>query len=43
MAMPETAPEVGIPASIMAREDPHTVAMEEEPLDSRMSETTRTV
>ena len=43
IAMPETAPEVGTPASIIARDAPHTVAMEEDPLDSRTSETTRTV
>ena len=41
--MPETAPEVGTPASIIARDAPQTVAMEEDPLDSRTSETTRTV
>src|SRR3990172_2015264 len=35
IAMPETAPEVGIPASIIARDEPHTVAIEEDPLDSR--------
>ena len=41
MATPATAPAVGTPASIMESEAPHTVAMEEEPLDSRMSLTTR--
>jgi len=43
MAMPATAAGRGTPASISAIDAPHTVAMEDEPLDSRMSETTRIV
>ena len=43
MAMPATGALMGTPASINARQPPQTVAIEEEPLDSRMSETTRTV
>src|SRR5262249_62087708 len=33
----------GTPASIRAIEAPHTVAIDDEPFDSRISETTRTV
>ena len=43
MAMPETGRIRGTPASIMAREEPQTVAMEDEPLDSVISETRRMV
>src|SRR5580704_8691032 len=42
MAMPAQADLSGTPASIKAREPPQTVAMEEEPFDSSMSETQRT-
>jgi len=41
--MPATALFSGAPASIMAIEAPHTEAIDDEPLDSRMSETTRIV
>ena len=41
MATPETGAEIGTPASIRARQLPHVEAMEEEPLDSSTSETTR--
>ena len=41
--MPATGDASGTPASIRAMEAPHTVAMDDEPLDSRISETTRTV
>ena len=41
--MPETGRVIGTPASIMASEEPHTVAMEDEPLDSVISETRRSV
>ena len=41
--MPATGRLIGTPASIMASDDPQTVAMEEEPFDSVISETTRTV
>ena len=34
---------IGTPASISDSDDPHTLAIEDEPLDSRMSETTRIV
>ena len=40
--MPATGAFSGTPASIMASEEPHTEAIEEEPLDSVISETTRT-
>ena len=43
MATPETGALMGTPASISARLAPQTVAMEEEPLDSSTSETTRRV
>ena len=33
----------GTPASIMASEPPHTVAIDDDPLDSVISATTRTV
>ena len=38
---PATGDLMGTPASIMARLLPHTLAMELEPLDSVISETTR--
>src|SRR5207245_4019679 len=41
MAIPAHGDLSGTPASIMAREPPQTVAIEEEPLDSRMSLTRR--
>ena len=41
--MPATADEIGTPASIMAIEPPHTDAIDEEPFDSRMSDTMRMV
>ena len=43
IATPATGAAIGTPASMSARVPPHTVAIEEEPLDSRMSETTRSV
>ncbi len=43
MAIPPTAAEIGTPESNKAKLPPHTDAIEEEPLDSRISETTRIV
>ena len=43
MAMPAVGRFSGTPASISASEEPHTVAIEDEPFDSVISETTRTV
>ena len=43
MAIPETGLLILIPASINASVPAQTVAIEEEPLDSRISETTRIV
>ena len=43
MAIPATGRLIGTPASIMASDEPQTVAMDEEPFDSVISETTRTV
>ena len=43
MATPATGALMGMPASMRERQPPHTAAMEEEPLDSTVSETTRTV
>ena len=43
MAMPATGSAIGTPASISASIPPHTLAMELEPFDSRMSLTTRSV
>ena len=43
MAMPATGCFSGTPASISASEAPQTVAIEEEPLDSVISETRRMV
>ena len=39
--MPATEDFSGMPASISARLAPHTEAIDEEPFDSRMSETMR--
>src|ERR1044072_4015532 len=41
MAMPATGRFSGTPASISDSEEPQTEAIDEEPLDSRMSDTTR--
>ena len=41
MAIPETGAEMGTPASISAKVEPQVEAMELDPLDSRISETTR--
>ena len=41
--MPATGRLIGTPASISDSEEPHTEAIDEEPLDSRMSDTTRIV
>ena len=41
--MPATGRLIGTPASISASEEPQTDAIDEEPLDSVISETTRTV
>ena len=43
MAMPATGLASGTPASISASEVPQTVAIDDEPLDSVISETTRSV
>ena len=43
MATPAQGAFIGTPASIRASEPPQTVAIDEEPLDSRISETTRRV
>ena len=43
MATPATGAASGTPASSIARVPPHTDAMEEEPLDSVMVDSTRTV
>ena len=43
IATPATGARSGTPASIMASEPPQTDAIDEEPLDSRMSETMRIV
>ena len=43
MAMPAVGRRSGTPASISASDVPHTVAMEDEPFDSVISETTRIV
>ena len=39
IAIPATGALMGMPASIMDSEPPHTEAIEEEPFDSRISET----
>ena len=41
MAMPETGALMGTPASMSASVEPHVDAIEEEPFDSMISETTR--
>ncbi|MNY25621.1 hypothetical protein D3C86_1594170 [compost metagenome] len=43
MAIPATGFASGTPASISASEVPQTVAIDEEPLDSVISDTTRSV
>ena len=43
IATPATGAFSGTPASIIASDPPHTDAIDDEPFDSRMSETTRTV
>ena len=43
IAIPATGFEMGTPASMSARAPPHTEAMDDDPLDSRMSETIRMV
>ena len=43
MAMPATGERSGTPASMSASDEPQTVAMEEEPLLSVISETRRIV
>ena len=43
MAMPETGRISGTPASIRASDEPQTVAIDEEPLDSVISDTRRMV
>ncbi|CSB27649.1 Uncharacterised protein [Vibrio cholerae] len=43
IAIPATEALIGTPASIRASDEPHTEAIEDEPLDSVISETTRTV
>ena len=43
IAMPATALLSGTPASIIASDPPQTDAIDEDPFDSRMSETTRMV
>ena len=41
--MPATGALIGTPASISDSEEPQTEAIDDEPLDSRMSDTTRIV
>src|SRR5919112_6288114 len=43
IAMPATGRLIGTPASISERLEPHTDAIDDEPFDSKMSETTRIV
>ena len=43
MAMPAMGILTGTPASMRANDDPQTVAMDEDPFDSRISDTRRTV
>ena len=43
IAMPAVGRFSGTPASISASDDPHTVAIDDEPFDSVISETTRIV
>jgi len=41
IAMPATCAFIGTPASISARQPPHTEAIDDEPFDSVISDTTR--
>src|SRR5262244_2511279 len=41
IATPATGASSGTPASIIESDAPHTVAIDDDPFDSRMSETTR--
>src|ERR687883_978576 len=43
IAIPATGRAIGTPASISERLDPHTDAIDDDPFDSRMSDTTRIV
>src|SRR5919204_3447813 len=43
IAMPATGLRIGTPASISDSDEPHTEAIDDDPLDSRMSDTTRIV
>src|SRR5919107_2155818 len=43
MAMPATGRSIGTPASISDSEEPHTDAIDDEPFDSKMSDTMRIV
>src|SRR5687768_1963551 len=43
IAIPETGPLTGTPASISAKDPAQTVAIEDEPFDSRISDTMRMV
>jgi len=43
MATPETGALIGTPVSISARVEPHTDAIEDEPLEASTSETRRSV
>src|ERR671934_565945 len=43
IAMPATGLRIGTPASISDSDEPETEAIDDEPLDSRMSDTTRIV
>jgi hypothetical protein len=43
IAMPATGCRIGTPASIIATVAPHTVAMDDDPFDSRISEVSRIV
>jgi hypothetical protein len=43
IAIPEIGAFIGTPASIIAMEPPQTVAIDEEPFDSEISDTTLTV
>ena len=43
IAMPATGALIGTPASIIASVPPHTDAIDDEPFDSRMSDTMRIV
>src|SRR3989344_3131817 len=43
MAMPAAGATIGTPPSIIARVDPQTEAMEEDPFEDRISDTTRMV